>query len=691
MQGKDHSIENAPLAVQELIRGIVSAIRAVRLYPPNNPVYAQTIARSHKLIEGYLRASPEFRVTVHKTGLLYNQILVDRDAQLSKSISDDLYAKGVREITITCGLSEQELRDGYSVLALSQEEVKQKGSTASLLWERGVAHMKVKEASLDEIVRGEDAGHGAPAARGDHGASVVNLQELLKGKEIDLHGRKVTLSYISDDPAGFGQAALEMAREAGETRELQEGRLLDIYRETGRQMLQRAYEQREPLFDALARSLFSLDPSFRDNLVSKRLYPELDRQSLQVHIQEGHHDEVPDDLHEIISARFSRSWTVPQVSTLLQKAASAGAADLTGSFGSTPIPVELAEMARELSEYTPEEMETLRMLGEAGGERDALQAATATLINLLPAAQSPLQPSEQENALSTLSGIVGLLEDLLTALLDKKDYRSAAAVLRTFRMTVAPPFRSRMAEALRRAGGAKRITALVRTLRSLPKNSLDYQALSACLSLLDREATPVLLEMLAEEEDRSVRKVLIQILKDLGKNQVALLGERLSDERWYFVRNIVNILGESRKEEVVSYLEKVAGHKNFQIRQEVVRALIAIGGKRAADLLSTCLRDKDIDIRFMAIRGLGTINVPGGRGEQELVSFLRKGWWKRTDPQLKEEAVISLGKIGGEGALRFLRPLGRVKWWKSRKPQEMVRDAAVKAIQEIERRTGRAR
>jgi HEAT repeat protein len=690
MQGKDHSIENAPLAVQELIRGIVSAIRAVRLYPPNNPVYAQTIAKSYKLIEDYLRTSPEFRVTVHKTGLLYNQILVDRDAQLSKSISDDLYAKGAREITITRGLSEQELRDGYSVLALSQDEVKQKGSTASLLWERGVAHVKVKEASLDEIVRGEHTGHGAPAARGDHGASVVNLQELLKGKEIDLHGRKVTLTYILGDPAGFGRAALEMAREAGETRELQEGRLLDVYRETGRQMLQTAYEQREPLFDALARSLFSLDPSFRDNLVSKRLYPEVDRQSLQVHIQEGH-DEVPHDLHEIISARFSRSWTVPQVSTLLQKAASAGAADLTGSFGSTPVPAELAEMARELSEYTPEEMETLRMLSEAGGERDALQAATATLINLLPAAQSPLQPSEQENALSTLSGIVGLLEDLLTALLDKKDYRSAAAVLRTFRMSVAPPFRSRLAEALRRAGDAKRITALVRTLRSLPKNSLDYQALSACLSLLDREATPVLLEMLAEEEDRSVRKVLIQILKDLGKNQVALLGERLSDERWYFVRNIVNILGESRKEEVVSYLEKVAGHKNFQIRQEVVRALIAIGGKRAADLLAAYLRDKDIDIRFMAIRGLGTISVPGGRGEQELVNFLRRGWWKRIDPQLKEEAVISLGKIGGQGALRFLRPLSRVKWWKSRKPQEMVRDAAVKAIQEIERRTGRAR
>ena len=75
---------------------------------------------------------------------------------------------------------------------------------------------------------------------------------------------------------------------------------------------------------------------------------------------------------------------------------------------------ELAEMARELSEYTPEEMETLRMLSEAGRERDALQAATATLINLLPVAQNPLHPSEQENALSTLSGIVGLLEDLLT-------------------------------------------------------------------------------------------------------------------------------------------------------------------------------------------------------------------------------------------------------------------------------------
>jgi HEAT repeat protein len=266
----------------------------------------------------------------------------------------------------------------------------------------------------------------------------------------------------------------------------------------------------------------------------------------------------------------------------------------------------------------------------------------------------------------------------------------ALLVLRAFRMPVEPAFRSCLTGAIKKAGDKKHITGLIHSLRDLPKTSADAQAINSYLTLLDRDATPVLLEMLAEEDDRVVRKILVQILKDLGKDQIAFLGQRLSDGRWYFVRNIVNILGESRKEEAIEYLQQVANHKNFQIRQEVVRALTSIGGKKAIELLVRFLNDKDVDIRFMAVRGLGGQPVSGAGMEEALMNFLRSGQARSSGPELKYEAIETLGKTGGLKAARFLEKLTRVRWWKARKPQEELRAVARKAIKEIERRFGDA-
>jgi hypothetical protein len=78
------------------------------------------------------------------------------------------------------------------------------------------------------------------------------------------------------------------------------------------------------------------------------------------------------------------------------------------------------------------------------------------------------------------------------------------------------------------------------------KGSPEYQSAYAYLSNLEREATEILLELLAEENDRTARIFLLDLVKALGKNQLTLLGEHLSDGRWYVVRNVVSILAKAR-------------------------------------------------------------------------------------------------------------------------------------------------
>jgi len=685
MPGRENADQSISTDVQDIVRDILSAIRAVKLYPSNNPVYSQAITKSFRNLDRYLQGAPELRIGVQKTTFLYGEAPVSKDGQLHAGAAGDLFARGIREMAFTRGVTLAELRDFYTLIALSPEEYKRQGSMETMLWNKGVSHILIKEAALEEVLRGTYEQGEKTAASGQDEEQKENLNERLKNKEIHLYGKKVMLTDLANDPASFGNLALEIAHQEGRTPEMQDDQLLEIYREVGRQVLEISYEQRKPLFQALASSIFSIDAAFRERLISNRLYPELDRQALQEHLTEENSSQ---DLHEIVSARFSSSWTVPEVSALLEKVSSSKPGDQSGPRQTTPLSPDLPVIVRELSEYTSEEMEELKALCETCQEEDILVSTVATLIHILPMIQSSL-PSH-DDSVTRFSRIVDILENLFVWLLDKKDYSMALLVLRSFQMPVEPAFRFCLTGAVKKAGDKNNIIGMVHALRELPRGSADAQAVISCLTLLDRDATPVLLEMLAEEEDRSFRKLLIQILRDLGKNQIAFLGERLSDGRWYFVRNIVNILGESRKEEAVEHLQQVASHKNFQIRQEVVRALMSIGGKKAADLLVRFLNDDDVDIRFMAVRGLGDPAISGAKTEQALMNFLQGGLVKAGGPELKYEVIQTLGKIGGPETVRFLAKFSRMRWWKARKPQEELSAVAQKAIKEIERRAGNA-
>ena len=358
------------------------------------------------------------------------------------------------------------------------------------------------------------------------------------------------------------------------------------------------------------------------------------------------------------------------------------------SLVAVPIPVELNDMARQLSEYSPEEMVELKALGDAGMEKDIVDGAIRTLINLIPIVKNPqhAEPSEQE--INFFSGIVHQLEDLLSYLLSKKEYEQAAKIIRAFQIPVAPAFKPRMAEALKKTGSKTTIAAAIGELRKNSKNSLAYENAYAYVSILERETTEVLLELMAEENDRSARIFYLDLVKDLGKNQITLLGERLSDGRWYFVRNIVSILADSKTEQAVALLRRAADHANVKIRQEVIKALFSIGGKKAASVLAKFLRDRDEDVQITAIRAYADFPGIGAEESAPLVAYLDGRELKKKEQELTLEAIKALGKIGGRDAMEFLKSYTRVRWWKPRKLQRELRDAANKSMEEISRRQG---
>lgn len=676
--------------IQEVMRSLVSAIRAVKLYPPNNPVYAQAVRKAFEALDGFLRSEPQYPVGIQKNYFLFRQTPVAKEAQINMTIAQDLFNKGIREMLFLSGLTEQEMVDLFTVLALSSEDMALRGGIISILWEKGATHVKITESALDEVITTNTDEEMIKKALAE--PAVAELDGKAAKKELVFVGRTLMLGDIVADPHAFGATMLDMARETAGGESV-EDRLFTLYQDTARQIEQKHPEQNEVLFQGLAKSVLSLEQEERNRFVTTKLYGALDEDHVRT-MGDALHDHVPDALHEIVTGRYAKQWTVKQVSGLLKrtagmKPASSAPPSPSRTIDVAPLPPDLEVLARFLQEYTAEELAAMQIVSESGMESDIIEATVRTLIFLLPNVKGA-SGAAMDKDVTVFSGVVRQLEDIQAYLIKMKDYDMANLITRALHMPVDPAFAPRLREAVRKAAARDALKSVMADLQSSAKGSPEHTASYSYLSALEQEATPVLLELLAEEKDRSARRFLIDLLKDLGKNQVQMLGEHLNDGRWYFVRNIVSILSENKGDEAVALLERVAGHQNHQIRQEVIKGLLGIGGKKAVELMTRFLKDSEDDIQLSAVRALGTMQGTGRDELRAVMTFVAEKAAKMRNPDLALEGIRTLGRIGDGETRAYLQQYQRMRWWRSRKPQEQLKIAATAAMDDIQRRHGNA-
>ncbi|OGW41401.1 MAG: hypothetical protein A2010_04325 [Nitrospirae bacterium GWD2_57_9] len=679
-----HDEPHLSAEIQDVMKNLISAIRIVKIYPPNNPIYSQSIKKAFEGLAHFLSVDAEYHAGVQKTYFTFYHTPVAKDAQVNRSIAQDLFAKGIREIVFSPELAESELQELCRTLALSTEELAMKNGISSILWEKGVTHIKVTESGLDEVIAA-DAEEGGRA--GDNKTPAEGV-DAAANKQFASSGKTLLLGDVKTDPGGFGARMLEYAKRTRAEDESVEDRLFTLYQQAGKKIQKDHAQESEELFRGLARSVLSLEPQHRDSLVVGKLYGELDADEAGGAEAD---QQLPTRLHELRTGRFSKAWSIEHVASLLKRSASkknAAAAPQPGAAGLQVVPLnrDLVEIARDLKNDTPEEAEALHAISSAGMESDIIEAAVRTLISLIPLVRHPLSGDAKEKDLNLFSGVIHQLEDILSYLLMRNNYHLATTIINALHMPVDQEFKPRMQEALRKTATKPIIKSTITDMRRHVKSSAEYQAAYSYLSSLDQKATEALLELLAEEKDREARIFLLDLMKDFGKNQIALLGEHLDDDRWYVVRNIVSILAENRSDQAIALLRKAADHKNVQIRQEVIKALMAAGGKKAASVLGRFVRDEDPGIQLMAVRGFTEMQGAGPEEVKPLIELLQERRSTKKEQELTLEAIKVLGKVGGPEAALFLQVFTRIRWWKPRKLQLERRDAAQRSIEEIARR-----
>lgn len=185
-----------------------------------------------------------------------------------------------------------------------------------------------------------------------------------------------------------------------------------------------------------------------------------------------------------------------------------------------------------------------------------------------------------------------------------------------------------------------------------------YDALTALLRPFGAAALDPLLDVLADEEDAGVRGQLVAVAADLGRtggdqpNVTDPVVERLSDQRWYVVRNALVILERIGDADVFPQVATAAQHPHSAVRREAVRALAQVGGGRAVPYLTRLARDDDEVVRSTALQTLAGIATPeAARGLADVAR-------NRRDRTERRAALEELASHPADDAVDLLRELG---------------------------------
>jgi hypothetical protein len=474
-------------------------------------------------------------------------------------------------------------------------------------------------------------------------------------------------------------------------------------------------EEQPALFRSIAESLLSLDPDVRRDVLVERLLPDarLDEAIAGV-LRQFELGELCSALAEGISpdpvsrdgvSRAIKNLAVislrpkeevlgaaemalreagedeTTVATILENAAPSqlsmtpDTADQARGAESVESVIRLVDLAPVASEAADEGVIGVRGEVAAGVSDGDIMLSVVTLIGV-------------ERRPEMFAALMAIVEDGLGLLLEWGEYDDAADAAGAFAAlmsdeTLDESQRERVHSALTSMAGPHHMRQLAAALRRHGSGTSEYDACLRLMTTLGENTIAPLLEVLADEPDMTARKVLIDVISAMAPSHIDALGEKIGDPRWYFVRNVVALLGATRRPEAVQYLARTLRHPDTRVRRETIRAVAGIRDSLAEEMLVASLGDADAQNVGLAARLLGT---QGSRGAYAALASVARGEGRgNRELGARIEAIEALGRLGAPEAEAVLSSIvnQRGSIWGGRTRE--LRTAAEAALAEIRR------
>ncbi len=695
-----------PPGVERFVKRLLVALKAVRLYPPTSRIPRDSVEDAIASLREHLERSPEMRLVVTKHALEYAGSPIDPDRPAFQEFAREFYTRHIAEVRFHSGTTPDQLLAFLSVLDVPVESVESGEDVSARLWDAGVVDISVNVTTTRVIERVEEAGGDGwppPPERVDEAISGA-----LGGRPAE---RRLLLTVLSDRNAMSGYLSAVADRPGRRAEAWVAGRMESIVHAIEDEPV----EEREAHLTDLAEALAGLPEELRARVVRDRL--------------------LPDARHDEAVAQVIRTMGVEKVCRLLAVGSEEGPAGRDGlaralrnlMLITLQSQGEVTDIARDclagsgvssedidevIDAATPERLRgggavsdegrslsrvlelvdaAARRTGEVDREVEDLAQEAAESITDADVLHSLLAVAWLEHREEEFFSLMGVIRDGMEILIERREFVVAADAVELLTAIAkdpvrATPQRESARDALSPLMVKRRMRMIVGAMHVHDRDTDEYAAARRLLAGLGGEALGPLLEVLADEPDRRTRKALVELASAVADEHVEELAEHLGDGRWYFVRNVVTILGSSRRSEAARYLERTLRYPDARVRRETIRAAAGLGGAIACEVLRAALADEDPQNVRLAARYLGSMgDAATVRALEEVARGEGRGA-RGTGPRV--EAIEALGLVGDRDSAEVLRKLTHGGRLLGRRRWKEIRVAARSALERLET-TGR--
>ncbi len=294
--------------------------------------------------------------------------------------------------------------------------------------------------------------------------------------------------------------------------------------------------------------------------------------------------------------------------------------------------------------------------------RELLAAARLTSRPGVAAAADPalMAAQEAEADAQVYDELSGALRERTADLLGQGDYSRTADIIGLFRRHRNQaqslfPERPHLATAALQAVGSSGImdVCLADLLSGDPARIERGREFAVKLEELGVGAV---ISAIKSSEDIQSRRVLVSVVRNLGKGALVRLLEQFDEERSSRVlERLLEVVWDLGLDELVfEKLKAAAAHPERRVRFKLVEVLRGKGGERSGETILAFVADENKDVRLAAIAALGELQhraaVPVLTALLSRRSFLETG----EDPDLQAAACTALGRIADERAVEPL-------------------------------------
>lgn len=641
--------------------------RNVSSYPKGHPVVAASCEKVAGLFTRLFESREELTVGIGRDSLCIDGRSFQRLTPVARAFTKPLLYHHVAVITFARGITAREIENFNVILAAKRESVSASGGIETVVRDAGFENLRVRAVRYDCVHVSDDIA----SAEEDGRQGTSSLWESFVLEMMRADTPSFPMDAVSDTVAGpEALLGILLGQPCDDQLQGMERLALFLRRESRRAGL--AHLEREA-FGNIAHFIRSAPWELRRHFFACVLND-----------LEGDEDPVLDMLSRLprgLVGEALRSFredgkTLPPLLLRVVEKISAC---------SVPDPAGRAGAEGEGDEASGSVQETLdTIFRETTGEEYIPSDYLATLSTLICSREIPapgegelaelketLSPECIEVAVSDiiLDSVLHAAEEQMEALrrnlmdycryfLETGDFRSLKKMYEHFREI---PFESGEASSSLKHDMLETFADTDFTAEVLNGFAVwgkeKYGDISSLIRSVGRPFIEPLLDRLAEEENRTIRRYCLEQLMHLSSLARDSVAARLGDPRWYFVRNLLIILRRSGGADLATHLRRVAEHPHPKVRHMVLEMYLDLGDPEGDCMLLDDLRSDDRTMRMHAIQ-LAEKSVHPDVVTALLHILHRKG----TSPDSaaeKKAALRSLAEIGDARAIADLEKILR--------------------------------